>query len=97
MFTAIQYYRRALDEDATFALALTGIAESYIALGTFLFLAPADSIRHARAAAQQALAIDPGLGEARGLLAVVHALYDWDWELADREFAESIAIAPKST
>ena len=97
MFTAIQYYRRALDEDATFALALTGIAESYIALGTFLFLSPADSIRHARAAAQQALAIDPGLGEARGLLAVVHALYDWNWELADREFAESIAIAPKYT
>ena len=97
MFRAIQYYRRALDEDATFALALTGIAESYIALGTFLFLSPADSIRHARAAAQQALAIDPGLGEARGLLAVVHALYDWDWELADREFAESIAIAPKYT
>ena len=65
--------------------------------GRFSFLAPADSIRHARAAAQQALAIDPGLGEARGLLAVVHALYDWDWDLADREFAESIAIAPKST
>jgi len=97
MFTAIQYYRRALDEDATFALALTGIAESYVALGTFLFLAPADSIRHARAAAQQALAGDPGLGEARGLLAVVHAFYDWDWDLADREFAESIAIAPTYT
>jgi TolB-like protein/tetratricopeptide (TPR) repeat protein len=97
MFTGIQYYRRALDEDATFALALTGIAESYVALGTFLFLAPADSIRHARAAAQQALAVDPGLGEARGLLAVVHAFYDWDWDLADREFAESIAIAPTYT
>ena len=96
MFNAIQHYRRALDEDATFALALAGIAESYVALGTFLFMAPADSLQHARAAAQQALAIDPGLGEARGLLGTVYALYDWDWELADRAFAESIAIAPKS-
>ena len=97
MFKAIQHYRRALDEDASFALALTGMAASYVSLGTFLVMAPSDSIRHAKAAAQQALAIDPGLGEAHGLLGTVHALYDWDWDLADREFAESIALAPKST
>jgi tetratricopeptide (TPR) repeat protein/TolB-like protein len=96
MFKAIQHYRRALDEDAAFALALTGMAASYVSLGTFLVMAPSDSIRHAKAAAQQALAIDPGLGEAHGLLGTVHALYDWDWDLADREFAESIALAPKS-
>jgi eukaryotic-like serine/threonine-protein kinase len=97
MFKAIQHYRRALDEDAAFALALTGMAASYVSLGTFLVMAPSDSIRHAKAAAQQALAIDPGLGEAHGLLGTVHALYDWDWALADREFAESMALAPKST
>ena len=96
MLKAIQHYRRALDEDAAFAPALAGIAESYFALGTFLFVAPSDSIQHARAAAMQALDIDPGLGEARGLLGGVYALYDWDWELADRAFAESIALAPKS-
>jgi tetratricopeptide (TPR) repeat protein len=73
------------------------MAASYVSLGTFLFQAPSDSIRRAKAAAQQALAIDPGLGEAHGLLGTVHALYDWDWDTADREFAQSIALAPKST
>ena len=33
---------------------------------------------------------------SRRALGTVHALYDWDWDLADREFAESIALAPKS-
>jgi serine/threonine protein kinase/tetratricopeptide (TPR) repeat protein len=93
---AIEHYRRALDEDGSFALALSGIAESYLTLGTFLFLAPSDSIPHAKSAALQALGLEPALGEARGVLAAVQAFYDWDWPLADRTFAESIELAPKS-
>ncbi len=40
----------------------------------------------ARAAARQALAIDPALPEAHAILGAVAAKYDYDWKESEREF-----------
>jgi len=95
MMKAIQYHRRALDEDAGFALAFAGIADSYFTLGTFGFLSPADSLPGARAAAVRALELDGNLGEAHTTLAAIRAFYDWEWQNAEVEFRQAIALAPK--
>jgi TolB-like protein/Flp pilus assembly protein TadD len=91
---AIRHYRQALDLEPVFALALAGMADAYLTLGTFLFLSPEDSFPRAKEAAARALEIDQNLGEARATLACARAVYDWEWKDADRQFQESIAMEP---
>jgi len=94
MVKAIDHYRRALDLDPGFGLAYAGMADCHLALASFTFVPPDDSLPRAKAAASRALEIDPKLGEAMTVLACVSALYDWDWLQAQREFEKAILLAP---
>ncbi len=94
MVKAIEHYRRALDLDPAFGLAYAGMADCHLALASFTFVPPNDSLPRAKAAARRALEIDPALGEAMTVLACVSALYEWDWLQAQREFEEAILLAP---
>jgi serine/threonine-protein kinase len=94
MVKAIEHYRRALDLDPAFGLAYAGMADCHLALASFTFVPPDDSLPRAKAAASRALEIDPQLGEAMTVLACVSALYDWDWPQAQHEFEEAILHAP---
>jgi serine/threonine-protein kinase len=38
--------------------------------------------------------LDPDLGEAEASLGLIRALYDWEWEDAERHFRRSIALNP---
>ncbi len=48
----------------------------------------------ARAAARRALALDSTLAEAHAALALVVQNHDWDWQTAEREFRQAIALNP---
>ena len=48
----------------------------------------------ARAAALKALALDPSLAEAHTALALIVQNHDWDWQTAEREFRQAIALNP---
>ena len=48
----------------------------------------------ARAAALQALEIDPDLPEAHAALAVVKQVFEWDFAAAEREYLRSIELMP---
>ena len=54
-------------------------------------VAPQESFPHARTAAECALAIDPGLSEARGSMGIIKFWFDWDWSGAEAEFKRAIA------
>src|SRR5579884_183837 len=92
---AIRHYERALEYDPAFALGFAGIADCYLNLATFTFVSPRDSMPRAKAAVTRALQIDPNLGEARATLACIRALYDWDWDEAEREFERALSSAPE--
>ncbi len=92
---AIQHFRGALDQDPGFALALGGIADCHLTLGTFLFASPADSLPLARAAVTRALEIAPELSEARATLGVINAFFEWDWEGSEREFKKALDLSPQ--
>jgi tetratricopeptide (TPR) repeat protein len=57
-------------------------------------VAPHDSMPRARAAAQQALSLDPQLAEAHTSLAYVQFAYDWDFAAAERGFDRALELAP---
>src|SRR5205809_830186 len=56
--TAIQYFQQAIDNDPGFALAYTGLADTYVLLSGFGAASPKDSLPKAKAAAQKALELD---------------------------------------
>ena len=93
-YKAIEYFQQAVEKDPVYALAYTGIADSYVLLGWNSYLPPKDAFPKARVAAMAALRLDPELGEAHSPQAAVLWLYDWQWPEAQMEFKRSLALNP---
>ncbi|OLD12229.1 MAG: hypothetical protein AUI50_07855 [Crenarchaeota archaeon 13_1_40CM_2_52_14] len=91
---AIERFEKALEKDPQYALAYTGVADSYAVLALLEFVPPKEAFPKARTAAEKALEIDNRLAEAHTSLGVVMFQYDWDWEGAEREFKRAIELNP---
>jgi serine/threonine protein kinase/tetratricopeptide (TPR) repeat protein len=93
-YKAIEYFQQAVDKDPGYALAHTGLADSYVLLGWNSYLPPKDAFPEAKIASMRALQLDPDLGEAHTPLSAVLWLYDWHWPRAEAEFKRSLALSP---
>jgi eukaryotic-like serine/threonine-protein kinase len=93
-YKAIEYFQQAVEKDPGYALAYTGLADSYVLLGWNGYLPPKDAFPKGRIAAMAALRLDPDLGEAHTPLAAVSWLHDWQWQEAETEFKRSLALNP---
>jgi TolB-like protein/DNA-binding winged helix-turn-helix (wHTH) protein/Tfp pilus assembly protein PilF len=91
---AMEHFRRAIDLDPSYALAYSGVADTYTLLGSDGFLPMSEAYPLGRTAALKALELDDTLGEAHNSLAAVTADYYWDWAEADRHFKRAIALNP---
>ena len=93
---AIQCFEKAIDADPTYARPYAGLADSYTLAGDWphAVLPPKEALPKARAAADQALALDDNLGEAHASLAFVLDIYYWDWAAAEAEYKQAIALNP---
>ena len=91
----LEYFQKAIEADPTYALAYTGIADSYVLFGIFPYtlLAPSIAMTRCKAAAQRALEIDPLLAEAHISLAMVSFFYDWD-NRTEQYFRHAIELNP---
>jgi DNA-binding winged helix-turn-helix (wHTH) protein/TolB-like protein/Tfp pilus assembly protein PilF len=91
---ALDYLNQAIKEDANYALAYVGLADSYTMLADYDWLPPAEAAAAAKAAAQRALALDDTLAEAHASLADIRRFYDWDWRGAEQEYGRAIELNP---
>jgi serine/threonine protein kinase/tetratricopeptide (TPR) repeat protein len=91
----IEYFRRAEEKDPTFALAFSGLADSYALLCDIGVVRPLDEMPKAKAAAQKAVDADPTLAEAYTSRAFVRLAYDWDWLGAQSDFQQALKLNPK--
>jgi serine/threonine protein kinase/tetratricopeptide (TPR) repeat protein len=91
----IEYFKRAEEKDPTFALAFSGLADSYALLCDIGAVRPADEMPKAKAAAQKAVDADAGLAEAYTSRAFVRLAYDWDWLGAQSDFQQALKLNPK--
>jgi DNA-binding winged helix-turn-helix (wHTH) protein/TolB-like protein/Flp pilus assembly protein TadD len=89
----IQYFQQAIAQDPSYGLAYAGIAQSYIPLGRYGYISPAEACEKANAAARKALDIDDALAEAHSALAVVKD-WTWHWADADEEYRRAIELNP---
>jgi serine/threonine-protein kinase len=93
-YKAIEFFQRAVDKDPTYALAYSGIADSYVLLGWNGYLRAKEAFPKAKEAATEAVRLAPDLSEAHTALAAVLWLYDWEWPEARAEFEKSLALNP---
>ena len=79
-------YEQAIRLDPAFALAHIGCGHYWIAAMMFGRCPAHEAVPAARAAAREALRVDPALPEAHALLGLLAAMYDFDWDAAERHF-----------
>ena len=91
----IDYFKRAEEKDPTFALAFSGLADSYALLCDIGVVRPLDDMPKAKAAAEKAVDADPTLAEAYTSRAFVRLAYDWDWLGAQNDFQQALKLNPK--
>ena len=92
---ALDFFEKALVEDAQYALAHSGLADAYGLLAHYGVLGPAEVWTKAAASAAAAVMLDEHSAEAHTSLAHVRSTQDWDWVGAEREFQRAIAANPR--
>ena len=90
---AIVHFQEAVDHDPNYALAYTGLADSFSLLG-YYYVSPREAYPRAKRAAERALELDDRLGEAHVSLAWIKCIYDWDFDEAERDFVRGIELNP---
>ena len=90
---AIEYFRRAIEEDPSFALAYAALSEATAQLMNYRYRAQSELSRQARQYAQKAVELDPSLPEAHAVLASVKQM-DWDWKGAEASYREALRLKP---
>jgi TolB-like protein/Flp pilus assembly protein TadD len=93
---ALAYFHQALEEDAKYAQAYSGLADTYALLGDWQYavMTPKEALPKAKAAAIKALELDSALGEAHNSLAFCLDGFDWDFNAAGGEFRRAIELNP---
>ncbi len=92
---ALDFFEKALTEDAQYALAHSGLTDAYGLLAHYGVLGPAEVWTKAASLAASAVMLDDESAEAHTSLAHVKATQDWDWPGAEREFRRAIALDPR--
>ncbi|MCI0391502.1 MAG: tetratricopeptide repeat protein [Acidobacteria bacterium] len=91
---AIASFEQAIKLDPNYALAYTGLADTYTILGDHGRWPPREAFLKAKTAAVRALEIDESLAEAHTSLALIKFRYDWDCPGAEREYKRAIELNP---
>ena len=91
---ALDFFEKALVEDAESALAHAGLADAYGLLAHYGVFGPAEAWTRAASSAATAVMLDAESAEAHTSLAHVKSTQDWDWANAEREFQRAISLNP---
>ena len=93
---AIHYYEQAIETDPGYAQAHAALGHTLAILPVFGGGAPHEIYPRARNEAQAAIEMDDTIPRAHIALGLVELWYDWDWEVAEREFQRAIELEPGS-
>lgn len=93
MLVGMEHLKEAVELDPTAAFAYGGLAQGYVILGHSSLSKPEHFIK-AKAAAEQALKINPNLADAFAALADVKMYNDWNYPGAKADFLKAIQLKP---
>jgi TolB-like protein/Tfp pilus assembly protein PilF len=90
---SIECFEEALRHDPSLAAAYDGISDAHTMLACRGMTPAVESFHKAKAAARQAVRMQPQLGEGYASLAHVR-LHDWDWVGLESEFRRAVELDP---
>ena len=90
---SIECFEEALRYDPSFAAAYDGISDAHTMLACRGMTPALESFHKAKAAARQAVRLQPELGEGYASLAHVR-LHDWDWVGLESDFRQAVELDP---
>ena len=91
---AIGFFQQAIDHDPNFALAYTGLADSYALLTAYTGEQSHVVMPKAKEAALKALELDDRLAEAHASLGQIAAYYEYDFPKAEQEYRRALDLNP---
>lgn len=92
LLKAIDFFKEAIKLDSTYALAYTGLADSYIMLPWYSSTSK-DVYIKAKLAAEKALEVDYLLGEAYATMGFIK-YSKWEFESAEEYYIRALELAP---
>jgi len=93
-WTAIEYYKKAVALDTTFALAYSGLAEVYYELVNYGIISPKEALPEASRFCNMALQINENLAEAYCMLGLIKQSFEYDLEGSEKEYLKALEIDP---
>ncbi|HMI46805.1 MAG TPA: tetratricopeptide repeat protein, partial [Gemmatimonadaceae bacterium] len=91
----IKYFEEAIAVDPSYALAYTGLADSYALHIDYRNVPVHEGFEKAKLYARKAIELDDTLAEAHASLAWSLFIYDWDWDGAEKAFRRAIELDPR--
>ncbi len=91
---AVGFFNQAIEEDPNYALAYSGLAESYVLFPNYSVALPMESMPRAKAAAVRAIELDDSLAEAHVALGIYLSVFSWNQPAAEKEFRRAIELNP---
>jgi DNA-binding winged helix-turn-helix (wHTH) protein/TolB-like protein/Flp pilus assembly protein TadD len=96
LVASLNYYNEALKKDPAYALAYSGLSNSYTVISLYGPLPASEALPKAQEAAQKAVALDDNLAEAHASLGAVKIFYERDWPGAARELKRAMELDPNN-
>jgi DNA-binding winged helix-turn-helix (wHTH) protein/tetratricopeptide (TPR) repeat protein len=85
-------FQQAVNVEPGYARAWAALADTYNVLPDWGVLPPREAFPRAKAAALEALQLDPSLAEAHAALGYAIGNYNWDWPQAEKEFQTALRL-----
>ncbi len=94
IYTAIDYFKKALELDSLYVMGYIGLADAYALLPSYAAETEQQAYPQAKAAINRALEINDLVGEAYASLGWIRMMADWDWKGAEEAFRKAVSLSP---
>ena len=91
---SIECFEQAVGKDPNYALAYSGLADTYALLGFRGRVPSQDALLRAKAAALKAIELRDALSDPHASLAFIAETHEWDWATAEREYKRALELNP---
>ena len=93
---AVDHFERAVATDPGFSLAYAWLADAYLNLSMWHFIAAEEALPKARKALERALEIDKELPQALVVSGKIKFRFDFDWPGGEADIERAIALDPNN-
>jgi serine/threonine-protein kinase len=93
---SLDFYERAIARDPSYALAYTGVSDTYVSLAYDGWMPAHDACEKVKESSTRALALDPDLSESHYSLTQFHLICEWDWAATEAGYTRALALNPNN-